>query len=73
MKTVYETYGELADAMCDGEGILHTINCPGPNGCLDWQKGVRNFAAWLDYIGMKVPVTDGKKGFYEFNRSEDLK
>ncbi len=66
MKRVYENYAELADAMCYGGGVLHSMNCPGVEGCLDWQKGVRDFAAWLDHIGVKFEITDSAEEFYDF-------
>jgi hypothetical protein len=69
MKTTFESYEELAEAMCEGGGILHNQNCPGYQGCADWQLGVMTFARWLDYLGMPHPVTDGKRGFYEFSNS----
>lgn len=70
MKRVYENFEELADAMCKGEGILHAFNCPGAEGCLDWQKGVRNFAEWLDHIGATVQITDSAESFYDFMARE---
>lgn len=66
MIRTYESFRELADAMCKGEGILHAFNCPGATGCLDWQQGVRGFAEWLDHIGAKVTVPDGAEDFYHF-------
>jgi hypothetical protein len=75
MKTTYETFDELAEAMCKGEGTLHAINCPEdrhPGSCIPWQQGVRAFAQWLDHIGCKVEVTDGPDGFYSFVSSHDL-
>jgi len=72
MKTTYESFEELADAMCKGEGILHLHNCPasGEDGeidyCIPWQRGVKSFAEWLDHIGVKVKISDDAESFYDF-------
>lgn len=68
MKRIYESFEELANAMTNGEGRLHSYNCPGVDGCLDWQNGVLDFAGWLDHIGMKVKITDGAENFYDYMR-----
>ena len=71
MKRTYESFEELAAAMCDGEGVLHAFNCArnrydGADPCLLWQTGVQTFAEWLDHIGLKVEITDAAENFYEF-------
>lgn len=75
MRRVYESFADLADAMVDGEGMLHRFNCAMGdalynNPCLAWQKGVRDFAAWLDHIGVSVEISDKADNFYEFVRKE---
>ena len=76
MKITYESFDELADAMCKGEGVLHAMNCPEDNGhpgsCIAWQQGVRAFAQWLDHIGCKVEITnDAVPDFYGFVAKHD--
>jgi len=71
MKKIYESFEELADAMCAGEGILHAYNCAQnryTNGdpCMSWQTGVQTFAQWLDHIGVKVEIPDDAEDFYAF-------
>jgi hypothetical protein len=66
MIRTYESFSELADAMTDGECILHTNNCPGSDGCIDWQRGVQSFAGWLDHIGVKVLIPDDAIDFYRY-------
>lgn len=66
MKHVYESFKELAKVMTDGSGVLHQQNCPGFDGCIDWQSGVLDFAEWLDFIGVKVKVDDSMESFYSF-------
>ena len=69
MIRTYETFEELADAMCKGGGILHLYNCAQHNKvdpCIAWQAGVRGFAEWLDHIGCKISVPDKSEDFYEF-------
>lgn len=76
MKTIYETFEQLANAMCKGGGALHAFNCPygGPDrpndDCISWQRGVRDFAGWLDHIGVKVEVSDTAETFYEYMSRE---
>jgi len=70
MKRVYENFTELANAMCNGEGMLHRVNCPGPEGCIHWQNGVRDFAGWLDHIDAKTTVIDETKDFYSYMREK---
>jgi hypothetical protein len=71
MIRTYETFGELADAMVQGEGLLHLFNCSKHDGitdpCIAWQKGVTSFAKWLDHIGVKVNIPDGAEDFYTFS------
>jgi hypothetical protein len=68
MKTVYESFSELAEAMTAGDGLLHKRNCPGENDCIAWQRGVKDFAGWLDHIGVKPQITDGAEDFYDYVR-----
>ncbi len=70
MISTYESFEELADAMCRGEGILHLYNCAqhrDVDACLAWQSGVRTFAEWLDHIGCKVEIPDKAEDFYTFS------
>lgn len=70
MTTIYETFEELAEAMCKGEGILHMFNCAehrGVSACVAWQSGVNAFAEWLDHIGCKVAIPDKAEDFYTFS------
>jgi len=79
MITVYQKFNELAEEMKRGEGSLHQNNCAlnyvtkkdkfYNNPCLAWQKGVSDFAEWLDYLGIKVKISDKKDNFYEFKSS----
>lgn len=71
MKKIYESFEDLANAMVDGEGLLHSYNCINDDEayedpCCAWQHGVTSFAEWLDHIGVKVNITDGAKNFYDF-------
>ncbi len=78
MKTTYESFRELADTMCAGDGRLHSFNCPygkenaPKDDCLSWQHGIRDFAGWLDHIGVKVEVTD-HRSFYDYMRDKTTK
>lgn len=71
--TTYENFSELADAMCDGEGVLHLYNCPGTDECLAWQQGVRDLAGWLDHIGAKIRISDRADSFYDYLREKTAK
>lgn len=79
MKRTYETFYELAEAMCEGEGILHLYNCVVNDDkfygdhCIAWQTGVKDFAEWLDHIGIKVDIIDGKENFYQFMSKQHKK
>jgi hypothetical protein len=72
MKRTYESFDELAEAMTKGEGLLHMFNCHAEKDpfykdhCCAWQSGIRDFAEWLDHIGVKAGITDGAENFYEF-------
>lgn len=75
MIKTYESFEELADTMTDGEGILHLYNCAKnekdpfyDDPCMSWQKGVTDFAEWLDHIGLKVEIPDKAEDFYDFLR-----
>lgn len=69
-ETTYESFEELAGAMTDGEGTLHSRNCAlnkhYEDPCFAWQKGVNDFAGWLDHIGAKVNITDIAEDFYRY-------
>ncbi len=77
MIKTYESYAELAEAMCAGEGILHLYNCAQHEGITDpcgaWQRGVTSFAEWLDHIGCKVAIPDKAEDFYNFMSRQHLK
>lgn len=74
MKRTYESFEELAKCMVDGGKILHVFNCAYendkiPDKCCAWQKGVEDFAGWLDHIGIKITVTDTAQNFYDYMRT----
>ncbi len=75
MIKIYETFEELADAMCRGDSILHLYNCAknrNVDPCLAWQSGVRTFAEWLDHIGCKVEMLNKPaETFYEFTAKKN--
>lgn len=60
----YKSFEELAQAMTDGDGELHSLYCAEDNSednagcCISWQRGVLSFAEWLDSLGIKVEVTN---------------
>lgn len=62
----YESFAELAAALTDGSGMLHSNNCPGASGCLDWQNGVLDFGNWLDRVCSAIPISDSAESFYTF-------
>ena len=72
MRHIYESFEELADCMCEGTGILHSMNCPhgteraSNEPCLNWQAGVRDFAGWLDHIGITINISDKANDFYTY-------
>ena len=72
MIKIYQSFEELASAMCKGEGLLHLRNCAlhrygeGGDACLLWQSGVMSFAEWLDHLGVVVKIPDTAENFYEF-------
>lgn len=72
MKRVYESFSELAREMTNSGGALHAYNCVVSNdpfindACISWQRGVEDFAEWLDYIGVKVNIIDDTNNFYNF-------
>ena len=72
MRKIYESFEELADEMCAGDGSLHILNCARSrhihdgDTCVLWMTGVRAFAEWLDHIGVKVEVPDNAVDFYHF-------
>lgn len=69
MRRIYESFEELGQEMCNGDGVLHTLNCPGPKECLAWQAGVMALARWLDHVGIKVSISDEADNFYELPES----
>lgn len=82
MKTTYESFQELANAMTAGEGVLHGNNCTETysgavrdaaynDPCMAWQKGVHDFAGWLDHIGATVNITDSAENFYDYMRKTE--
>ena len=73
MIITYESFEELADKMCEGDGGLHRCNCAQNreiDPCLAWQSGVRTFAEWLDHIGVKVEIPDKAEDFYDFSAKQ---
>lgn len=76
MIKTYQNFEELAEAMVEGGSELHARNCPyvpysnQQDPCIDWQRGVSDFAEWLDHVGAKVKVSDGAEDFYEFTAKQ---
>jgi len=70
IEKTYYSFKDLSEAMVDGEGKLHQLNCSQSRGtkdiCFAWQEGVKTFAKWLDYLGIKVKISDKQKHFYDF-------
>lgn len=73
MRRIYENFEELADKMTNNNpGILYQINCEfkeDKNYSNGWKEGVRTFAEWLDWLGIKIEVEDSKEDFYWFKSS----
>lgn len=75
MKTTYTSFEELAKIMTDGNCRLHKHNCVFSKGeidpCIAWQKGITGFGKWLDFMNIKVEVSDeGKEEFYNYGKEK---
>jgi len=78
MYETYENFEDLAEKMT-GSDFLHIFNCPedkesylkDASPCILWQKGVQDFAQWLDHIGVEVSEIDNRgEDFYDFVSKE---
>ena len=54
MKRTYEKFSEIADAFVNGDSWPHKLSDHEDAECLGWQKGVRQFAKWLDTAGVQI-------------------
>jgi hypothetical protein len=54
MKTIYESFTEIAEHFTDGECIFHVASEHSPDDCYGWQTGVLEFAKFLDGVGLKL-------------------
>ena len=54
MKRTYEAFWEIADDFVMGEHWTHACSDHTADECLPWQHGVREFAKWLDEVGVKI-------------------
>lgn len=76
MKIIYENFEELADEFSKKNSILWQSNCKfnkkivGVNEQDAWKEGIKNFAEWLDYVGIKIRISDSKEDFYWFKNSK---
>lgn len=50
MKKIYESFEEIAEDFKKGEAWTHTISGHTPDECVPWQKGILEFAKFLDKI-----------------------
>lgn len=54
MKTIYETFYDLADHFRSGYSSTHTQSKHTPEECVGWQEGIIEFAEWLDENGYQL-------------------
>ena len=54
MKRIYESFGEIADDFVNGESWTHQFSDHSADDCYPWQHGVREFAEWLDEVGVEI-------------------
>jgi hypothetical protein len=54
MKKIYESFQEIADDFCHGDGFAHRGSDHTPAECIGWQNGIREFARWLDDAGGRL-------------------
>jgi hypothetical protein len=54
VKKIYENFAEVAEDFTRGESITHRLSGHPSEECIGWQKGVAEFAAWLDNVGAKI-------------------
>ena len=54
MKRIYESFSEIAEHFVDGNSITHRINGHTADECIPWQTGIKDFAAWLDNVGLSL-------------------
>jgi hypothetical protein len=51
----YETFTEIADDLKNGYSVFHRITSKhDKDDCFAWQKGIEDFAKWLDENGYIV-------------------
>jgi hypothetical protein len=54
MKIIYESFAEFADDFVAGESMAHCGSRHTADECFGWQKGVKEFARWIDAAGGKL-------------------
>jgi len=54
MKKIYENFSEIADDFVDGENWTHQLSDHHSEECYSWMHGIAEFAAFLDFIGVKI-------------------
>ncbi len=54
MIRIYESFSEFAEDFVDGEKRAHALSPHSPDECYGWQKGVKEFAQWIDDAGGKL-------------------
>lgn len=54
MKQIYESFSEIADDFTDGEHWTHQLSNHTADECFPWQHGVKEFAEFLDEMGVKI-------------------
>ena len=54
MKRIYESFSEVAEDFVTGEYWTHSLSPHSSSECFGWQKGVQEFAKWLDSSGAKI-------------------
>ena len=54
MKRVYENMKEIAEDFTDGTSWTHAGRKHDDDPCIAWHEGVRDFAEWLDSVGIEI-------------------
>lgn len=62
MIKIYESFSDFAKDFVDGESRSHRLSDHTRDECCGWQKGVKEFAQWLDDAGGELLC---KKGIWE--------
>ena len=56
MKYIYESWSEVADDVCSGDGLIHRVWAEHhDDDCYPWQQGVHNMAQILDILSIPIP------------------